>query len=119
MKKLNQEFLNCIIKKDSASLARILADDFLMVNPSGRKLTKQDNLSMISSGNMEIISISIDTIDVRILTPDVGIVDCWQTFTYKSEGKLMTGKNCFQDIYRKRNKRWQAVAAHVTLLATN
>jgi hypothetical protein len=32
------------------------------------------------------------------------------------DGKDITGKNCYQDVYIKRKGRWVAIAAHVTLL---
>jgi|SRR5271154_6455563 len=117
LKKLNQDFGNSIVRRDSATLSNILSDDFLMINPAGNELTKKDNLRMVSLTNRGFTSLTIDSVDIKIITPNVGIVNCWQTFTYTVDGKEMTGKNCYQDIYVKRKNRWQAVAAHVTLLS--
>ena len=117
LKKLNKDFGNSIVRRDSATLSKILSDDFLMINPAGNKLTKKDNLNMVSSSNIEFTSLTIDSVNIRIITPNVAIVNCWQTFTYKTGGKEMTGKNCYQDIYEKRKNRWQAVSAHVTMLS--
>jgi hypothetical protein len=116
LKKLNQDFGNSIVKRDSATLSKILSDDFLMVNASGNTLTKKDNLSMVSSSAIEFTSLTIDHVDVRIISPNVGIVSCWQTFTYKADGKEIKGKNCYQDVYLKKGIRWRAVSAHVTSL---
>jgi hypothetical protein len=117
LKKLNQDFGNSIVRKDSTTLSNILADDFFMVNPSGNKLSKKDNLSLLSSSNIEFTSLVIDSVDIRIITPEVGIINCWQTFIYKVDGKEMSGRNCYQDIYVKRKDKWQAISAHVTPLS--
>ncbi len=118
LKKLNQDFGNSIVKKDTATLSKILSEDFLMVNPSGNKLTKKDNISMVASSTIKFTSLTIDSVEIRIITPNVGIVSCWQTFKYMIDGKEMTGKNCYQDVYLKKEKIWQAVSAQVTPLIT-
>ncbi|HEY4965681.1 MAG TPA: hypothetical protein VII28_04745 [Puia sp.] len=33
IKQLNQQWLNAIMQEDSVSLAKILADDFILINP--------------------------------------------------------------------------------------
>jgi len=119
LQKLNQDWLNAIVKKDSSTLEKILADDFIMVNPAGKKLTKKDNLSLISAPGIIFSSIFIDSVTIRLFGGDTGIVSCWTTFVYKVEGKEKTGKNCYQDIYVRRKYKWQAVSAHVTLLSLN
>jgi uncharacterized protein (TIGR02246 family) len=117
LKHLNQDWLNSITHKDSATLAKILADDFKMVNPMGKSLNKKDNLASVRSPGIKFISIAIDSENIRILTPEIAIISCWLTFKSSVEGNVMTGKNCYQDIYMKRENTWLAVSAHVTLLS--
>ena len=118
LKKLNEDFLHSIAKKDSSTLSKILADDFILINPSGQKHNKTDNLLSAVSPNIQFTSIDIDSVNIRILNSDVGIVSCWTTFTFTADGKQSTGKNCYQDVYMKRKNKWQAVSAHVTILST-
>jgi len=115
LKKLNRDFLNSIAKKDTTTLSKILADDFIMINPAGARMTKKDNLNNAISPNIQFTSINIDSVSVTILTSDVGVVTCYTSFAFTSNGKAAHGKNCYQDIYLKRKSRWLAVAAHVTL----
>ena len=117
IKKLNVEWLGSIPKRDSSILSKILADDFIMIGPNGSRQTKNDNLINLFSPNVEINSVNIDSVDVRLLTPDVGILSAWTTFEMKVDGKASIGKNCYQDIYLKRKNKWVAVSAHVTLLS--
>ena len=116
IKKLNRDWLNSFPKRDSSTLRKILADDFILVRPNGAKQNKNNNLMNLLSPNVEINSVNIDSVEVRLLTPDVGILTAWTTFAIKADGKASTGKNCYQDIYMKRKNKWVAVSAHVTLL---
>lgn len=78
-------------------------------------MTKKDIVDNISS--QQINSVKIDTIIVRMVTENVGIITAYTTFTFPSDEKTTTAKNCYQDVYVKRNNRWLAVSAHVTLLS--
>jgi Domain of unknown function (DUF4440) len=46
IKKLNRQWLDAIVQEDSVSLSRVLADDFILFNPGGKRRTKADNISM-------------------------------------------------------------------------
>ena len=39
LKKLNRDFLNSIVNRDTSTLSKILADDFLLINPGGMPVT--------------------------------------------------------------------------------
>jgi uncharacterized protein (TIGR02246 family) len=115
IKKLNRQWLDAIVHEDSASLSRILADDFVLINPGGMRRTKADNIPMHIPGQ-QITNIVIDSQDLRFLTNEVGVITVWTT-NYITQGAEKTVlKICYMDIYQKRKGQWRAVAAHVTLL---
>jgi len=118
IKKINERWLNTYTKRDSATLSKILANDFVLIAQNGLPQTRQDVLSGMLSPNMETISIKIDSVNVRLLSADIAILNGWSTFVYKFDGNQMTGITSYQDIYAKRKGRWVAVAAHVTGLNT-
>jgi uncharacterized protein (TIGR02246 family) len=111
---LNRDWLNSYSTTDTATLNKIFADDFVLITPNGSKMSKQYIIANLSE--QKISSVKIDSIDVRILTSNVGLITAYTTFVLKADGKEITGRNCYQDVYLKRNKKWMAVAAHVTLL---
>jgi uncharacterized protein (TIGR02246 family) len=111
---LNQAWLNCYPKKDTAALNKILADDFVLISPKGTKMSKHDVIASMYA--QEIVSVHIDSSDVKMLSTEVGIITVYTTFVFKSGDKELTGQNCYQDVYEKRKGKWLAVAAHVTLL---
>jgi hypothetical protein len=115
LKTLNREWPDSYPTKDAATLNRIFADDFVLISHTGTKMTKKNIIDNLN--NQETVSVSIDSLDVKLLTENVGVVTAYTTFVVKSDGKDMTGKNCYQDIYMKRNGKWVAVNAHVTLLS--
>jgi uncharacterized protein (TIGR02246 family) len=114
LKKLNQNWINSYPKKDTATLDKIFADDLILISPGGIKMTKNDILNNVVK--QEIMSTNVDSVNVRLLTDNVGIVTAYATFVSKAEDKEMTGQTCYQDVYVKRKGKWFAVAAHVTLL---
>jgi uncharacterized protein (TIGR02246 family) len=117
IKSLNQQWLQAIAKKDSAALGKILAPDFIMVNPAGMTMTRQDNLMSVSAPNIRFSSIHIDSAKVIMTGPETGMIYCWTSFAFTADGKEMSGKNGYLDIYVKRKSRWQAVAAHVSVFS--
>jgi hypothetical protein len=114
LKKMNEEWIHSYPKKDTAMLNRIFADDFVLINPKGIRFIKKDVIDNI--GKQQINFVNVDSAAVRILTKDVAIITAYTTFKLMDNGKELTGKNCYQDVYIKRKDRWQAVSAHVTLL---
>jgi uncharacterized protein (TIGR02246 family) len=115
IKQLNRQWLDAIVQEDSAALGRILADNFVLINPGGMRRTKTDNISLHNPGQ-QVTRVDIDSQNVRMLTDDVGIITVWTT-NYITQGtEKVVLKICYMDIYQKRKSQWNAVAGHVTLL---
>jgi len=115
IKQLNRQWLDAIVQEDSAALGRILADDFVLINPGGMRRTKADNISL-HNPSQQVTRVDIDSQNVRMLTDDVGIITVWTT-NYITQGtEKVVYEICYMDIYQKRKGQWKAVAGHVTLL---
>jgi len=95
-------------------MARIFGDDLILISPGGMKMNKQTILRNVM--NQTTVSIKIDSADIKLLSPDIGIITAWLSFVTKDNGKNVPGRNSYQDVYIKRKGRWYAVVAHVTLL---
>ncbi|HEV2354096.1 MAG TPA: nuclear transport factor 2 family protein [Puia sp.] len=114
LKALNAQFIHGYITKDTAKLSHIFADDFLLINPSGKRFSKRDILKGFAT-SPHFIRCEVDTVEVR-LYGTVGLVFARAVFTTSDKGKKTTGKTSYLDVYRKRRGRWVAIAAHVTYL---
>ena len=112
---LNRTWIASYEKKDTAAIERILAADFVMVNPAGKKIFREDVIKNVGSKDQDNIAI-IDSAEVRIFG-NTALVVAYLHFTLTSNGKTSNGTNCYSDLYVKRKGIWQAVAAHVTLLS--
>jgi hypothetical protein len=119
LKKLNRNFLNAIVNRDTFTLSHILADDFMLINPGGAKRNKSDNLSSALMTNPHVVSVDIDSVEVRLLSSDVGLVSAWTTNVVEANGHTETFRISYQDVYMKRRNNWVAVAAHVASLGTH
>jgi len=112
---LNRSWIESYAKKDTATMERILAKDFLMVNPAGKKSSREDVIKNVGSKDQDNIA-TIDSAEVRIFG-NTALVVAYLHFTLSSNGKTSYGTNCYSDLYLKRKGKWQAVAAQVTLLS--
>ena len=115
LKRMNEDWIRSYPSKDSAALERIFAKDFILISPNGNKMTRRECIGNLR--RQEILSVNIDSADVRMLDEKIGVVTAYMTFVVKEDNTLKTGRTCYQDIYMQRKKRWVAVAAHVSLLS--
>jgi ketosteroid isomerase-like protein len=116
LKKLNADWIASYVTKDTVTMSRIFADDLVLTNPAGKIFYKQDILKGVMSPGQQFISSKVDTVSVRLLGTNVGVINAQVTGTVKANGETSTFRTNYMDVYEKRHGRWYAVAAHVTLL---
>ncbi len=63
---LYREMYRYMIAKDTASLGRILADDFVLVHMTGMRQSKQEYLRAIANGTLNYYSEELDAAPVQI-----------------------------------------------------
>lgn len=112
IKQLNEDWIANYVKKDKATFDRIFAEDFFLINPAGKKMTKQEILAQpaqpISETHVEFAEVQIHG--------NIGLIHAKCSFTMVADGKESKGSTDYLDVYEKRNGRWWAIAAHVTYL---
>ena len=111
---LNQKWIASYATHDTAAIQQILADDFIIVVPNGKKM---DRLSVIRNvGSTDVSTIAtIDSSSVRVFG-NAALVVSYTHFSITANGQTSHGKNCYSDLYVKRNGKWKAVSGHVTML---
>lgn len=57
LRQLNQQWINAIVTRDTASLGSILDKDFIMVNSRGMKTDRRDNLSGLLSNDVSFTAV--------------------------------------------------------------
>ena len=100
---------------DSSFHERVLADDWSVIDITGRVLTKADVLREAFTGERQITSGRIDQINVRPFG-DWAIVTGRTQMTGQYHGEEMEVMLRFTDVFAYRDGNWQVVASQATLL---
>lgn len=114
LKKMERDWVDATLKKDTATLDRILADDWVGQGPTG-PATKAQVLADIKSGDQKLESINLGDLKVRVFG-DTAVVLGSDDEKSSYKGKDTSGHWLWMDVFVKRNGRWQAVASNSTVV---
>ena len=102
-----------LMKGDTATIARMTADEFVEISRIGLLRTKADNLRDVASGALKLTSVKYDSTSVRIYG-DVAVLRAIADNTGTFRGFPFGGRIWITRIFVKRDGRWQAVAMQHT-----
>ncbi len=111
IRRLENERSQASLRRDTATLERILGDDFSAVGTSGAVRNKAQWLADNKSGAMKVESQSFADVNVRAYG-DAAVITGVATQKGQDKGKDISGQVRFTRVYVKRNGQWQIVAAH-------
>ncbi len=109
--KLEQEWADAIVKRDLATIDRIVAEDFLLTDLPEQQLTKAMHLETIKSGSYAASTLTLDAMKVRVFG-DTAIATYNQTEKSQTKGQDSSGRYHLTDVWLKRNGKWQVVTEH-------
>jgi ketosteroid isomerase-like protein len=117
LNELEQRLVRAWIDRDRETIEAILSDDWAVIDPGGRLLTKAQVMKeAFESGEREIEAGQID--DVRVRTfGEVAVVTGKTSATGTYKGMRATVKLRFTDVCVRRGDGWQVVASQATLLS--
>lgn len=94
---------------------RILSDDWTVIDPTGRILTKADVLREAFSGERKITKGKIDQIKVRDFG-DWAIVTGRTQMAGRYQGHKMEVTLLFTDVFARQNGEWKCIASQGTFV---
>jgi ketosteroid isomerase-like protein len=97
-------------KKDLKVLDRVLADDWVSIDPQGQVTTKTQILAAMKANPAAQESIALGEMKVRVYGT-AAIVTGTDVERGSYKGQESGGKYAWMDVFVKRNGRWQAVAS--------
>jgi ketosteroid isomerase-like protein len=102
---------------DTASLDRLLADDYVFVDPSGQTLSKAQEIARYRSGEVKFTSLA--TSDRKVIVYIGGAI-VTGTVSVKGRHKKedISGEYRFVDVIEKRKAAWQPVYSQLTKIET-
>ena len=122
--KLERAWAGANMKRDTATVRNILAEDIILTYPDGTTGTKSDELGMVETGAISAESWDIADTKVTVLDADAAFITGRGIIRKGNLKDPKTGKTIdisgeyrFMDVYAKRNGKWMAVASQTTKIA--
>jgi ketosteroid isomerase-like protein len=101
------------VKKDTATLERLLAAEFNGTSPTAHGYGKTMAVEDIKRGAYVVDAMNLDEISVNSYG-DVAVAFTSQEEKSRYDGKDTSGHYHYTDVWAKKDGRWQAVASHGT-----
>ena len=114
---LERNWVQAIVKKDTAALERILADDFNGTSPTAHTYTRTAAVNDIKSASYVVDSMELDEISVNVYG-NTAVALTSQEEKSRYDGRDTSGHFHFTDVWVNRDGRWQVVASHGTRFDT-
>ncbi len=115
IRKIEQDWVNALVKRDGAFLTKLETDDFTFTDPDGVVSDKGDDIKNTTSGDTVFDDIKIDSLKVRFYG-DTAIANGMGTVKAHAKEEDLSGKYSWTDVFVKQKGQWKAVAAHVTMV---
>jgi ketosteroid isomerase-like protein len=108
---LDTERIQAQIHADAVDLARLYADDFIGVGPSGTVRTKPQVIADFTSGALKFESITTDDVQVRVY--GITAVETGRsTMLGQDKGRPVPQETRFTRVWVKQHGHWLLVANH-------
>jgi len=108
---LDTERIQAQIHADAAALARLYADDFIGVGPSGTVRTKPQVIADFTSGSLTFQSITTDDVQVRVYG-NTAVETGRSTMQGQDKGMPVPQETRFTRVWIKQQGQWLLVANH-------
>lgn len=112
LKQMELDWANAVKNGDTATLNRVLADDWVTTLDNGERHTKSELFVLVKSGKYIISSITTDPMTVRVYG-NTAVVIGGDIETSTSEGKDSSGHYTWTDVFvKQKDGSWKAVVSH-------
>jgi ketosteroid isomerase-like protein len=114
--RLENEGREATLKNDIEANDRLLADNWVNINPDGSITTKAKLMELLKDSPFRIMSIDNDEVMVRVYG-EAAVVTGRSTSKRASQGgEVITRQVRFTRTYAKIKEQWQVVSAHNTFI---
>jgi hypothetical protein len=112
LSELVTDWKNAEAKGDSATLKRLLADDFTIVDEEGKKYNKAQWIKEVSGGDSSFKSFTVSEAKIESSTDDTATMSFVASYNFKKE-KTKTRET---DKFVQRDGEWQVVYSQATFI---
>lgn len=111
--KLEKAFAESIVKNDREGIGRIVADDWIIIDPNGEIVDRTRFFEVIQSGALTHDTMESEDFRVRVYG-DSAVVTAITSAKGKFMGQEFSTQERATDVFVKRDGRWQCVLTHLT-----
>ena len=108
LRQLNDEWVKAVVRRDSETLERIMADDFIFTYPLEGD-DKTQFIADVTSGDLKVEHLTREQLSVRIFG-SAAVVSARDSATWLYHGRELSGQYRVILVYSKRADRWQLCA---------
>lgn len=113
LRKAVEEYDHAQVKADGAELRRLVADDYVLINSSGRVQGKAELIAEYLAPDYKLEPFEVLE-PVEKVWNDGAVMGGLVHLKGRSGGKPFTLSLRFADIWAKRNGKWQVIYTHVS-----
>jgi ketosteroid isomerase-like protein len=106
---LESQWLKAMMQNDVATVNRLLADDYLGINPDGTLQTKADALAQQRSGTMKVSNIDPENVKVRVYG-DTAVVTSRVAVQGHDGNRDIGGRYHYTHVYSRKSGDWKIVS---------
>jgi len=114
--RLEKEGREATLKNDLEANDRLLADNWINVNPDGSVTSKAKLMELLKEGSFKIMSIDNDEVMVRVFGDAAVVTGRSTTRRAGQDNEVISRQVRFTRVYAKKQGRWHVVSAHNTLI---
>ena len=111
--KIEKAFADAIVKNDLEGIGRLVADEWIIIDPNGETVDRARFLEVIKSGALTHDMMESEDFRVRVYG-DSAIVSAVTRSKGKFMGQEFSTQERATDVFVKRDGRWQCVLTHLT-----
>lgn len=105
------------VAKDGAALDRMVADDLVFIDGSGKRLGKAEFIAGWTGADDSYDPVTLRDRRIILLGRDAGLASAETVLSGRSAGQSFRVRIRFTDIFRRAGDGWQAAYIHVTRMA--
>lgn len=111
--KLEKEFAEAIVKNDLEGLGRVVADDWIIIDPNGEIIDRARFFEVIKSGALTHDMMESEDFRVRVYG-DSAVVTAITSTKGAFMGQEFSAHERATDVFVNRDARWRCVLTHLT-----
>ena len=114
--KIEKAFADAIVKNDPEGIERLVAGDWIIIDPNGETVDRARFLEVIKSGALTHDMMESEDFRVRVYA-DAAVVTAITSTKGKFMGQEFSTRERATDVFVRRDGRWQCVLTHLTRFA--